>query len=287
MLYFLYKLSENGEPVSDAPAPHDVRSFPREPTTPSKRTSAPAFQDAFAKPGLAQLPLNAGSPKASTRASTVADKPEKRRERRSQDSTKDQQQQAKGAQATEKATLGPSEPTLLRELPFTLQGYSSTNLTFPSSTALKLPSTLPVPMVSLLHTLAEPAILYKGLAEFVEDSQGGLIEQSFRAALAKELRAYLGLVATLEGQIKRALAQLGEGSAHQGANKAGVTLKRCVIWIREPTMGLRLMSLMVEESKTKKGGELIALIHSFSLNHGDPYVMSFAERLLDTLQLFN
>jgi gamma-tubulin complex component 3 len=53
-----------------------------------------------------------------------------------------------------------------------------------------------------------------------------------------------------------------------------------MIWIREPTMGLRLMSLMVEESKNKKGGELIALIHSFSLNHGDPYVMAFAERLL-------
>ncbi|EMD70212.1 hypothetical protein GGP41_000348 [Bipolaris sorokiniana] len=278
MLYFLYKLSDNGEPVPDAPVAQDLRSFPREPTTPSKRTSAPAFQDAFAKPGLAQLPVNAGSPKAPSRPPTIAEKPEKRRERRSQDTTKEQQ--AKAANAAEMPELGPSEPTLLRELPFTLQGYSSANLAFPSSTALKLPPTLPVPIISLLHTLAEPAILYKGLAEFVDESQGGLIEQSFRAALAKELRAYLGLVATLEGQIKRALAQLGEGSAHQGASKAGVTLKRCVIWIREPTMGLRLMSLMVEESKKKKGGELIALIHSFSLNHGDPYVMNFAERLL-------
>jgi gamma-tubulin complex component 3 len=40
------------------------------------------------------------------------------------------------------------------------------------------------------------------------------------------------------------------------------------------------MSLMVEESKGKKGGELISLIHSFSLTHGDPYVGAFAERLL-------
>lgn len=176
--------------------------------------------------------------------------------------------------------MAPSEPTLLRDLPFTLQGLSSTNLVFPSSTALKLPTNLPVPIISLLHTLAEPAILYKGLAEFVESGDGGLIGQSFRSALAKELRAYLGLVATLEGQIRRALAQLSEEPAHQGVSKAGVTLKRCVIWIREPTMGLRLMSLMVEESKSKKGGELISLIHSFSLNHGDPYVMAFAERLL-------
>jgi gamma-tubulin complex component 3 len=284
MLYFLYNLSDNIEATHEHPPAQDLRSFSREPTTPSKRqsvaaSSSHALQDAFAKPGLSQLPLNAGSPKASTstRPASIAEKPEKRRERRPD--TAKEQQQTNGGHA-ERADLGPSEPTLLRELPFTLQGYSSTNLSFPSSTALKLPTTLAVPIVSLLHTLAEPAILYKGLAEFVEASDGGLIEQSFRAALAKELRAYLGLVATLEGQIKRALAQLTEASSHQAVSKAGVTLKRCVIWIREPTMGLRLMSLMVEESKRKKGGELIALIHSFSLNHGDPYVMTFAERLL-------
>ncbi|CAI9635764.1 spindle pole body component alp6 [Alternaria burnsii] len=283
MLYFLYNLSPNAEASQDPRPVQDPRGFSREPTTPSKRqsvaASSHAFQDAFAKPGLTQLPVNAGSPKASTstRPSPMADKPEKRRERRP-DTAKDQQQ-ANGGHV-EKAETGPSEPILLRELPFTLQGYSSTNLTFPLSTALKLPPTLPVPLVSLLHTLAEPAILYKNLAEFVEANDGGLIEQSFRAALAKELRAYLGLVATLEGQIKRALAQMSDAPTQQGISKAGVTLKRCVIWIREPTMGLRLMSLMVEESKSKKGGELIALIHSFSLNHGDPYVMSFAERLL-------
>ncbi|RAR06049.1 spindle pole body component alp6 [Stemphylium lycopersici] len=283
MLYFLYNLSENGEAPNapnEPPPVQDARNFPREPTTPSKRASAHAFQDAFAKPGLAQIPVNAGSPKAAARPPPIPEKPEKRRERRSQDTGKEQ---AVNGASPDKTDTGPSEPTLLRELPFTLQGYSSTNLAFPSSKALKLPPSLPVPIISLLHTLAEPAILYKGLAEFVEASDGGLIEQSFRAALAKELRAYLGLVATLEGQIKRALAQLADGSAHQGVSKAGVTLKRCVIWIREPTMGLRLMSLMVEESKSKKGGELIALIHSFSLNHGDPYVMNFAERLLSDL----
>lgn len=104
--------------------------------------------------------------------------------------------------------------------------------------------------------------------------------QSFRAALGKELRSYLGLVATLEGQIRRALAQIDESKPHHGLGNAGVTLKRCVIWTREATMGLRLMSLMVEQSRGKKGGELITLIHSFSSTHGDPYVGAFAERLL-------
>jgi gamma-tubulin complex component 3 len=177
------------------------------------------------------------------------------------------------------AMSGPTEPTLLRELPFTLQGLSSTNLVF-SSAALKLPPTLPTPLISLLHTLAEPSLLYRGLSEFVESTEGGLVGQSFRSALGRELRSYLGLVATLEGQIRRALAQLDESQPHHGIGKAGVTLKRCVIWTREATMGLRLMSLMVEESKGKKGGQLISLIHSFSTTHGDPYVGTFAERLL-------
>jgi gamma-tubulin complex component 3 len=269
MLYFLHQLS-------DLPLPEQPASRPREPTTPSKGVSSPALRDAFARPGLTQLPINAGSPKAAVRAAPAVDRPEKRRERR-QETSKELQADSGHV---EKPEPGPSESALLRDLPFTLQGLSSTNLAFSAPTALKLPTNLPVPLISLLHTLAEPAILYKGLADFVESSDGGLIGQSFRSALAKELRAYLGLVATLEGQIRRALTQLSEGAAHQGVTKAGVTLKRCVIWIREPTMGLRLMSLMVEESKSKKGGALIALIHSFSLNHGDPYVMAFAERLL-------
>lgn len=289
MLYFLHELSDLPS-AEQQTSSFDSRSRPRGPSTPSKHLSQsqsqsalgydnPVFGDAFAKQGLPQLPAHEPSPKVLARPAPPApeDKVEKRRERRAQEASKEQ---VNDAARMEKTTLGPSETELLRDLPFTLQGLSSSNLVFPLSTALKLPANLPVPLVGLLHTLAEPAILYKGLAEFVESSEGDLIGQSFRSALGKELRAYLGLVATLEGQIRRALTQLGEGSAHQGVSKAGVTLKRCVIWTRDATMGLRLMSLMVEQSKNLKGGQLISLIHSFSLNHGDPYVMSFAERLL-------
>jgi gamma-tubulin complex component 3 len=223
--------------------------------------------------------VNDGSPKAPPRPLQPVDRSEKRRERRTQAAGGDQTAD-EGQEEQQKMNIGPSEPTLLRDLPFTLQGLSSTNLPFPSLTALKLPPTLPVPLISLLHTLAEPSLLYRGLSEFVESTEGGLVGQSFKSALGKELRSYLGLVATLEGQIRRALAQLDEEQPHNGIGKAGVTLKRCVIWTREATMGLRLMSLMVEESKRKKGGELITLIHSFSSTHGDPYVGAFAERLL-------
>lgn len=179
--------------------------------------------------------------------------------------------------------LDPSEASLLRDLPFTLQGLSSTTLPFAKDTSLKLPSTLPPPLISLLHSLAEPSLLYKNLAEWVKTPAGGLLGQSLRAAVNGELRAYLSLVATLEGQIRRALSSLDESAPRSGIGRAGVTLKRCVVWTREATMGLRLLSLIAEESKSKKGGQLISLIHSFSTSHGDPIVAAFAERLLGSV----
>ncbi|KAI0853244.1 Spc98 family-domain-containing protein [Daldinia vernicosa] len=176
--------------------------------------------------------------------------------------------------------IEPSEPALLRDLPYTLQGLSSTTLPFGKDDSLKLPATLPPPLIGLLHTLAEPSLLYRTLEEFVKTPAKGLLGQSLRAAISNELRSYLTLVATLEGQIRRALSTIDENAPRSGIGKAGVTLKRCVVWTREATMGLRLMSMIAEESKSKKGGQLITLIHSLSSSHGDPIVGAFAERLL-------
>ncbi|CAK7211814.1 Microtubule-nucleating Tub4p (gamma-tubulin) complex component [Sporothrix bragantina] len=174
----------------------------------------------------------------------------------------------------------PSEKTLLRDIPFTLQGLNSETMVFTKDTVLVLPPTLPAPIVSLLHTLAEPALLYRRLDTFVRSPAKGLLGQSLRAAISSELRAYLSLVATLESQIRRALAALDGAAPRHGIGRAGVTLKRCVVWTREATMGLRLMALIAEESANKRGGQLISLIHSFSVSHGDPVVGAFAERLL-------
>ena len=144
----------------------------------------------------------------------------------------------------------PSEAALLRDLPFTLQGLSTTNLPFTDTSVLKLPATLPLPLISLLHTLAEPSLLYRNLSNFVQSSDEGLVGQSLRAAIGNELRSYLGLIATLEGEIRRALTSIGGIRSRGSIGKIGVTLKRCVIWTREATMGLRLMSLMVEEASS-------------------------------------
>lgn len=269
MLYFLYQLADADLPSAalEADDIHGIMpgGFQRSPeakskspiaTTPRRSgdnqytVNSPAFNEAFSKPGLIKLPVTEETKSERPLSADRPDRAARTRERRA----------AAAAQADEgvrdaappvkiPGPMSPSEPALLRDLPFTLQGLSSTHLTFASSTVLKLPPTLPVPLISLLHQLAEPSLLYRGLSEFVESTEGGLVGQSFRSALGKELRAYLGLVASIEGQIRRALAMLDESLPKNGIGKAGVTLKRCVIWTREATVGLRLMKLLVEESK--------------------------------------
>ncbi|KAK4179873.1 Spc98 family-domain-containing protein [Triangularia setosa] len=276
------------EPASREPSFRESvaqRTTGRSTVTAESKTSTPApppaseeeaVNNAFAPGGLKKLPTER------PRRNTTTE------ETHSQPGTVDGSAKKSTRDVSIKSTLladnslefEPSEMGLLRDLPFTLQGLSSTTLPFTKDTVLKLPPTLPLPIVSLLHTLAEPSLLYRGLANFVKSPAKGLLGQSLRAAINNELRSYLTLVATLEAQIRRALSSLDEAAPRGGIGKAGVTLKRCVVWTREATMGLRLMSLISEESYSKQGGQLISLIHGFSTSHGDPVVAAFAERLL-------
>ncbi|KAL1840971.1 hypothetical protein VTJ49DRAFT_7577 [Mycothermus thermophilus] len=292
ILSLLYQLSDspdpNEPPPLSPPKPPPQRPVPP-PTEKDRRTKTQATQpvpepspeedtvrDAFSPTGLKKLP---------------SERPAKRSQPEEQPPsrvTTDEAPKKPARDVSIKSTLladnsndfEPSEMALLRDLPYTLQGLSSATMPFSKETALKLPSTLPSPIVSLLHTLAEPSLLYRGLAAFVKSPAKGLLGQSLRAAINNEIRSYLTLVATLEAQIRRTLSSIDESAPRGGIGKAGVTLKRCVVWTREATMGLRLMSLIAEESKTKHGGQLISLIHSFSTSHGDPVVAAFAERLL-------
>lgn len=261
ILYFLYQLSDSDD--NPAPPPALTSPFKSPPKTsrdndrfghtsgsptPGRGRTVPdreekAFGEAFAPSGLPKLPTRADG----------------QRDRREADQAfaKAITGQREGVAlktallAENYVEIDPPETALLRDLPFTLQGLSSTNLSFSSVSSLTLPVTLPPPIISLLHTLAEPSLLYRGLASFVQSPEGGLLGQSLRAAIGGELRSYLGLVATLEGQIRRALASLNENEPRGGIGKAGVTLKRCVVWTKEATMGLRLMSLIAEESKSE------------------------------------
>jgi gamma-tubulin complex component 3 len=222
---------------------------PKRPLDRQFDVNSPAFNEAFANSGLRRLPDTEESGPSRAERPISSQRKYRSKEERAVNGDAEAGTPPAPKIYVRYDSLNPEESNLLRDLPFTLQGLTSTNFNFKSNKLLKLPDTLPVPIISLLHTLAEPCLLYKRLAEFVESNDGGLVGQSFRSALSIELRAYLGLVATLEGQIRRALAQLDDSQPRKGIGKAGVTLKRCVVWTREATMGLRLMSLMVEESK--------------------------------------
>lgn len=288
ILYLLYQLADSPDPEEplpleavrqvaenkkfDATRRNEKQPSPKPPRASSRQDEQ--FHDAFQPSGLRQFP------------------PEEAR--RGPDDTRVDGEDVEVPDARDVALkskllssnytgFNPPETSLLRDLPFTLQGLSSTNLPFARGNSLKLPATLPPPLVSLLHSLAEPSLLYKNLTEWVKTPAGGLLGQSLRSAINGELRKYLHLVASLEGQIRRALSSLDESAPRSGIGKAGVTLKRCVVWTREATMALRLLSLIAEESKSKKGGQLISLIHGFSTSHGDPIVAALAERLLGSV----
>ncbi|MCJ1382754.1 Microtubule-nucleating Tub4p (gamma-tubulin) complex component [Xylographa soralifera] len=289
ILYLLHQLgdpaSEN-EDISSSHSPHGTGQKGRHETRPERPSSSRRFEkdDQGSAPNSASF--SARLNQLSTQSAEIQNKSKANRGNGTwhhAPSSTPEALSAKGESAPAQPQADverPTEAALLRELPFTLQGLSSTNLIFSSSTTLQLPSTLPIPIVSLLHTLAEPSLLYRGLSEFVQSREEGLIGQSLRSAIGNELRSYLGLIATLEGEIRRAIMNLNEAETKISIGKAGVTLKRCVVWTRDATMGLRLMSLMAEESKSRKGGQLISFIHSFSTSYGDPFVAAFAERML-------
>lgn len=274
ILYLLHQLAdsnpEDDDPTSDTVGRPDSRGAGL-----GSPGDGQVFKDAFASAGLPRLPIQKTQPKPRSGSEAPAERRSQTRAGKKSETAQDGNTETGNVNAA-----GPTESALLRDLPFTLQGLSSTHLHFSSLTTLELPPTLPLPIVSLLHTLAEPSLLYRSLSEFVKSRDEGLIGQSLRSAIGSELRSYLGLIATLEGEIRRAIASLDGNEAQGRVGKAGVTLKRCVIWTREATMGLRLMSLMVEESTGRKGGQLISMIHRFSTSHGDPFVGAFAERIL-------
>ncbi|WYZ41603.1 hypothetical protein EsH8_V_000498 [Colletotrichum jinshuiense] len=231
ILYLLYQLADSPDPNEPLPLapPKPPSQTQRDPfrkhererssknSTPISRQEEEQFNDAFAPEGLKKLP-----PKHPKNKSV--DEREKEIEVDESEANKRQVTLKSTLLADHYTEIEPSETVLLRDLPFTLQGLSSTTLPFSKPDTVTLPPTLPSPIISLLHTVAEPSLLYRHLDVFVKSP-----------------------------------AQ---------------------VWTREATMGLRLMSLIAEESESKRGGQLISLIHGFSSSHGDPMVAAFAERLL-------
>lgn len=117
--------------------------------------------------------------------------------------------------------------------------------------------------------------------------------QSLCHFLQQELVAYHSLLSTLENQLSLPSSHLPSSTSsvppqtpynsiatNFPVEDSGMTFMKLGLWTEEAVLKLRMMSTLVDEAQSAKGGALISSIHAHTL-HGDPSVRGFADRVLD------
>eukprot|EP00164_Ancoracysta_twista_P021569 GFYU01039261.1.p1 GENE.GFYU01039261.1~~GFYU01039261.1.p1 ORF type:complete len:388 (-),score=49.40 GFYU01039261.1:95-1258(-) len=180
-------------------------------------------------------------------------------------------------QQQESTSFEISEAVLLRDILFVFQGVDGRYIKYnvPADTYTVDPTVgIPTAARHMVCRLCEVGWLYRKVRRYLEEvtkNEGyGLVGQSLAAALEKELREYYKLIAVLEAQ----LHPNGDRSA-----PSQLTLRRLLVWTYEPLQRLKLMAMLVDAAKDKKGGALASAIHSFR-QHGDPTVRAFVQRIM-------
>lgn len=110
--------------------------------------------------------------------------------------------------------------------------------------------TIPSPVRSLIHRLAEVGHLYSRVDAFVKDSQRrsavGMIEQSLCHHLQAQLTEYYRLVAILESQMS---IPNTDPDPNITDRESGLTLKRLDVWVNDWRLRMRMMSVCVEGAR--------------------------------------
>lgn len=159
-----------------------------------------------------------------------------------------QLQRAKEQQRSEVSSAYVSESDLLRDLIFIFQGIDGQYIKFnPDLNDYSLANGISVskPMEEMVFKLAEMGWIYIKIRNFirlnVDNPNIGLVGQSLCAALQHELTEYYKLIAILEAQIEKQIADKSLNNDQQT-----LTLKRLQIWTLDCTQKLRLMSMLVD-----------------------------------------
>lgn len=211
----------------------------------------------------------------------------------------------------------PSNRQILRELPYTLQGISSSTFTWveplppdpmraqktsdgdmdieyedddeQTTTVLALPTHLPWQKIGQLSRLMEPAVLYRNIKEELHRREKapktGLVLQALDSAIENELRSYLAFVGVVETEVRRQemTLQAPDAGVSKEAREYGIggrmTLTRSIVLLQEATLGLRLVRMILEETQGLVGGQILSLVHAYTY-HGDEFVAKFAQRLV-------
>lgn len=147
-----------------------------------------------------------------------------------------------------------SEPDLLRDLIFVFQGIDGQYIKFDrvsNDFALVAGISISKPMEDMVFKLVDIGWLYIKIRSFIKNNMDnpnvGLVGQSLCAALQHELTEYYKLIAILEAQIEKQIAN--KSSQH---DQQSLTLKRLMVWTLDCTQKLRLMSILVDVCQGKK-----------------------------------
>ncbi|KAI8909600.1 Spc98 family-domain-containing protein [Gorgonomyces haynaldii] len=166
------------------------------------------------------------------------------------------------------------EDQLVQDLIFILQGVDGTFVKF-NQELISFDETLnvPAPMLDLATKIAELGWLYRKVSKSLErlDTDVDLSQQSLLATIRDEQKEYYKLVAIMETHTQLDPEQR-------------LTLKRLYVWTSKPLQKLRIHNILLEACEQAKGGEIISIVHSYSL-HGDPFIKEYVESLLSRVSL--
>ncbi|KAI9592455.1 Spc98 family-domain-containing protein [Syncephalis fuscata] len=107
------------------------------------------------------------------------------------------------------------------------------------------------------------------------DTNYGLVGQSFCSAIQRQLSDYFRFLAILDAHILKDSTD-GDTNGLTGT----LTLRNIIIWTQDFVRKLRLMNVMVDCCSDQKGGALVSQIHAYS-NHGDPFIRQFVDETLE------
>ncbi|RHZ90285.1 hypothetical protein Glove_1g17 [Diversispora epigaea] len=175
-----------------------------------------------------------------------------------------------------------SEKLLLRDIIFIFQGINGQYIKWDNeakSFIIDLKISINRSTVDLLHRLSELGFLYRRVEEFVKmnanDPFIGLVGQAFCSVLQHELTEYYRFIANLEAAITKEVD-------NQQFLTSGISLKRLLVWTQDSLFKLRIMSVLVECCKEKRGGALVSTIYNYT-NHGDPFIQEFINKILEEI----
>ncbi|KAJ2810666.1 Microtubule-nucleating Tub4p (gamma-tubulin) complex component, partial [Coemansia furcata] len=175
-----------------------------------------------------------------------------------------------------------AEAELLQDLIYVMQGIDGTYVHWNrhKSAYTIIPDIhLSRPTRAMIASLSELGGLTKDIQDYIKqvDERGRLFEQSFCTELKLEMSDYYKLVADIESRLFKAPRTL-----RPGESPLGVTLRRMFNWTIEARQKLRLMSTAIIKVQEGKGGGDILSTISTLVDDGDPFIHSFAQRLLKT-----